>query len=89
MAKALNAANLTLLTGNPNFKKEDFVKTVQPYFTDLTRVGRTNYLFAAIVPNQKPVVTGYATNTTINATINSRVIECEKNGGMWAVYSLS
>lgn len=87
--KKLEANRLVFDRGCSDFLPEDFTKTVSPYFADLNRVGRTNFLFAAVVEGQSPQVTGYATDTTINATINSRVLQTEKQGGKWAIYRLT
>lgn len=88
MTKVLTADKLTFDRGDSSFTPEEFTKTVSPYFKDLARVGRTNYLFAAVYPSGKPDITGYHTNTTINATINTIVTKCERLGGKWAVYRL-
>lgn len=88
MSKTLQAENLVFDRGDSTFDAETFARTLRPYWSDLVRVNRTNYLFVAAVEGQKPVVTGYATEVTINATINSRALECERLGGKWAVYRL-
>lgn len=88
-ADVLKPENLRFNRGNSNFKPEDFLKYVRPYFKDLQRVGRTNHLCVFIYGDgSKPDVTGYRTDTTINATINERALRSERTGGMWAVYDL-
>jgi hypothetical protein len=90
MSKELNTEKLSFVLGDETFAREEFAQIVRPFFRDLSRVGRTNYLFVATYGDgSKPDVTGYATNTTINATINSRALKCEKSGGKWAVYKLN
>jgi hypothetical protein len=89
MTKELKVDNLTFDRGDSTFTATEFVNRVKPYFKDLDRVGRTNFLFVAEYGDgSKPDVTGYATGTTINATINSRVTKCERTNGRWAVYQL-
>lgn len=90
MAKELLTERLVFDRGDDTFSKEEFIKHVKPFFTDLKRVGRTNFLFVATYGDgSKPDVTGYATSTTINATINSRVLKSDRTGGRWAVYRLN
>jgi hypothetical protein len=87
--KELKVEKLTFERGDNTFSPDEFAKVVGPYFTDLSRVGRTNFLFAAVFGDgSKPEVTGYRTNTTINATINQRALAAQKSGGKWAVYRL-
>lgn len=87
--KTLSADKLQFLMGDESLTKDDFVKTVQPFFADLKRVDRTNFLFVAVHGDgSKPSVTGYRTNTTINATINAHATKAERTGGKWAVYQL-
>lgn len=89
MVRELNVERLSFDRGDTDLSVAEFVKHVRPVFQDLVRVGRTNYLFVAIYGDgSKPDVTGYATNTTINATVNSRVLKCQRSGGKWAVYRL-
>lgn len=89
MNKELKPENLVFDRGDETFTKEEFVKVVSPYFADLKRVGRTNFLFAATSgKGEKPAVTGYKTGTTINATINQCALDAQKSGGKWAVYRL-
>jgi hypothetical protein len=87
--KELKADKLTFDRGDESLNKEEFVKAVSPFFEDLKRVGRTNFLFAAVYGDgTKPDVTGYRTATTINATINQKALAAQKSGGKWAVYRL-
>ena len=89
MAKVLDESKLEFVSGNAAFTPKEFVAAVGPYFKDLSRVNRTNWLFAAVpADGSKPDVTGYRTDTTINVTINQRVLKHEKAGGKWAVYKL-
>jgi hypothetical protein len=88
--KELNVERLSFEFGDNSFSREEFARYIRPYFKDLAQVGRTNYLFVAVYGDgAKPDITGYATNTTVNATINSRVLRCEKTNGKWAVYRLT
>lgn len=83
----LKPENVKFNRGNPNFGPEEFVSHVQPYFQDLTRVRRTNHLCVFTYGDgSPPEVTGYESDTTINATINTRALKSEKTGGMWAIY---
>ena len=85
----LSAENLEFYSGSRTFDKEEFVKAVQPYFSDLCRVNRTKYLCVFTYGNgDKTEVTGYSTDTTINVTNNTRVIKSKNTGGKWAVYQL-
>lgn len=87
--KTLTSEKLQFVMGDESFSKEDFITAIQPFFKDLSRVNRTNYLFVALHGDgTKPDVTGYRTNTTINATINSYATKAERTGGKWAVYQL-
>lgn len=89
MARELNTERLSFERGDQSFTREEFAQHVRPFFKDLARVGRTAFLFVAVYGDgSKPDVTGYATSTTINATINSRVTKCERTNGKWAVYRL-
>lgn len=88
--KTLVAEKLVFLFGDNTFKENEFIECVTPFFKDLSRVNRTNYLFVATYGDgTKPDVTGYQTSTTINATINSRATKAERTGGKWAVYQLT
>jgi hypothetical protein len=87
--KELTADRLEFDRGDETFTKEEFTNAIRPFFKDLYNVGRTNYLFFAQGPDGKRIgVTGYKTETTINATINQKVLEAERAGGKWAVYRL-
>lgn len=87
--KELTPERIIFDRGDESFTKEDFVKVVRPYWRDLVNVNRTNYLFAAVPGDgSKPDVTGYNTGTTINATVNEKVLKCEKSNGKWAIYRL-
>ena len=87
--KNLIPENLEFHTGDESFTKEEFAKAIKPFFKDLEEVGRSNYLFFAQDANGKRIgVTGYRTDTTINATINQKVLETQRAGGKWAVYRL-
>lgn len=89
MARELNTERLSFERGDESFTRDEFAQHVRPFFKDLARVGRTAFLFVAVYgDDRKPDVTGYATATTINATINSRVLRCEESKGKWAVYRL-
>jgi hypothetical protein len=89
MTREFSVDRLQFDRGDNSFTAEEFANYVRPFFQDLSRVGRTSFLFVAVYgDNRKPDVTGYATDTTINATINSRVLSCEKSNGKWAVYRL-
>lgn len=85
----LKAENLRFNRGHESVTPQEVVDSVSPYFTQLERVGRTNHL-VVFMPGDgtKPTVTGYRTDTTINATINKKVLEVTKSGGKWAVYDL-
>ncbi len=86
----LKNGTLTFVMGSENFTPEEFKKSIGPFFESLDRVGRTNFLFVALHGDgSKPSVTGYRTDTTINATINAHVTKCERTGGKWAVYRLT
>lgn len=86
----LTADKLVFDRGDKDFSPDEFVKVVKPFFADLSRVERTNFLFVAQYGDgRKPDVTGYKTSTTINATINSKALECQKSNGKWAVYRLN
>jgi hypothetical protein len=87
--KQLKVELLEFEKGDQSFAPTDFIRYVQPYFADLQNVGRDNYLFVATYGDgTKPDVTGYKTDTTINATINTRAVKSEKTNGKWAVYKL-
>lgn len=89
MTKELTVDRLEFDRGDDSFSKEEFVTAIRPFFKDLAAVGRTNYLFFAQGPDGKRIgVTGYKTETTINATINQKVLETQRSGGKWAVYRL-
>ena len=88
--KELSLENLKFMLGDESFEKEDFLKMIQPYFKDLSRHDRTNFLFVATYGDgSKPDVTGYNTSTTINATINSFAAKSTRTNGKWAVYELN
>lgn len=79
--------NLVFDRGQETFSKEDFLKHIGPYLEDLKKHNRTNFLFVATFGDgSKPAITGYNTDTTINATINKFVLRSEHTGGKWAVY---
>jgi hypothetical protein len=89
MSHKLDSSKLVFDRGFDTFTPDEFAKVVGPYFKSLSEVGRTKYLFAAVVEGQAPMVTGYSTDTTLNVTINSRVVQTEKQGGKWAVFRLT
>lgn len=89
--RELLAEKLTFVSGDDSFTKEQFVKAIKPYFADLVRVKRTNFLFVALNDQglvMKGGVTGYKTDTTINVTVNSAVLASTKVGGKHAIYKL-
>lgn len=86
---ALTVDNLQFNRGDDSLTAEEVVTHVTPYFSDLQRVGRTKHLCVFVYgDDSKPDVTGYRTDTTINATINTRALRAQKTGGKWAVYDL-
>ena len=42
--KELKAEKLEFVRGDESFSKDDFAKAIKPFFADLTRVKRTNFL---------------------------------------------
>ena len=85
----LSVENLKFNRGNETLTPDEVVQMVKPYFNDLVRVGRTNHLCVFVYGDEsKPEVTGYRSDTTINATINTRALRAQKTGGKWAVYDL-
>ena len=85
----LDANNLKFNRGNETLTPEEMVEFVKPYFNDLKRVQRTNHLCVFVYGDgSKPEVTGYSTDTTINATVNTRALRVQKTGGRWAIYDL-
>jgi hypothetical protein len=81
---------LNFVKGTEDFTKEEFKAIVEPYMPALNKVNRTNYLVAFKYGDGSPSeATGYRTNTTIDVTINSRVLKTQKTGGKWAIYSYS
>jgi len=88
--ETLSPEKLTFDRGDESFEKDKFVEIVKPFFSDLKKHGRTNFLFVATFGDgRKPAVTGYHGSDTINATINSRVLDSTKSGGKWAVFKLN
>jgi hypothetical protein len=67
---------------------EEAVRALRPYWKDLTRVGRTQFLFVGIPGNGgKPIVTGYATDTTADVTLNPKIMELSKvPGSRWTLF---
>lgn len=87
--KVLSPDRLQLMRGNNQIDATEFCKLMKRYFSQLQEVGRDNYLFYADMgPGNNPYVTGYRTKTTVNVTLNSKIIECEKFGGRWALFEL-
>ncbi len=87
---ALKPESLIFDRGHEDFDKEEFIKILQPYMQDLSRVGRTNFLCAFTFGDKsKPLATGYRTSDTINATINEAATRSDKSGGKWAVFRFS
>ncbi len=84
----LKVEKLEFLKGDQGFSKEEFVKVIKPYFEDLRQVNRTNFLFVALHGDGTKSITGYRTGTTLNATLNSHILKCERTKGTWALYSL-
>lgn len=85
----LNPSQLQFHSGSRDFDKEEFVNYVKPYFADLTRVGKTNFLCVFTYGNgDKADVTGYRSGTTLNVTNNSKILKSRQTGGTWAVFTL-
>jgi hypothetical protein len=85
----LSVENLRFNRGNEALTPEEVVEHVRPFFNDLQRVGRTNHLCVFVYGDEtKPDVTGYRSDTTINATINTRALKAQTTGGKWAIYDL-
>lgn len=83
----LKPSNLKFNRGTETFGANEFVDLISPYMADLQKWGRTKFLFVAQGGDKKIIgVTGYKTDTTINATINDKCLAAEKSGGRWAVY---
>lgn len=83
----LSVEKLKFNRGDSTLTAEEVVGFVNPYFSDLKRVGRTNHLCVFVYGDgTKTDVTGYRSDTTINATINTRALRAQKSGGKWAIY---
>lgn len=85
-----NVESLKFHSGDKNFRPIDFWLYVQPYFEDLKRVNRINYLCVFAYGNGDKVdVTGYRTATTLDVTNNTRILKVQATNGSWAVYKFN
>ena len=86
----MKVENLKFDRGDETLTPSEFAEIIKPFMADLKRHKRTNYLFVATFGSgERPAVTGYRTDTTINATINKVVTKAERTGGKWAIYQYS
>lgn len=86
----LNLGNLEFHSGDSTFGRAEFIEEVAPYFEDLKRVNRTNFLCVFTYGNgDKTDVTGYQNDTTLDVTNNSKILKSRKTNGSWVVYQLN